>query len=104
MNAIKQIKLSKNEFTIFCDDFSLKLNCKTTPDEYIIDISAMNLINATKLAILCSTYCFIKNFKKKICWVVADEQIRRSIGVLRLKNIAKCLIADSNENRMGLAS
>lgn len=104
MNTIKQIKLSKDKLTVFCDDSSLKLNYKTTPDKYIVDISTLNLINATKLAILCSTYCFIKNFKKKICWIVADEQIKRAIGVLRLSNIEQCLVNNSKNKRMELVS
>ena len=91
MNEIKQIRLSKTDFMIDLEDSSLKLNYKNAIDKYIVDISNMNLIKATKVAILCSTYCFIKNFKKKICWIVADEEIKRAISILRLRNIEQIL-------------
>ena len=86
MNNIKQISLSKNDFIVEYDTSSLKLNYIDDKDRYIIDISKMNLLNATKVAILCSTYCFIKDFKKKICWIVKDEETKRAISILRLKN------------------
>ena len=92
MNEIKQIRLSKTDFMIDLEDSSLKLNYKNAIDKYVVDISNMNLIKATKVAILCSTYCFIKNFKKKICWIVADEEIKRAISILRLRNIEQILI------------
>ena len=73
MNTISQIKLSKNDFIVESNNSSLKLEYTMQDDKYIVDISEFNLIKATKLAILCSTYCFIKDFKKKICWIVKDE-------------------------------
>jgi len=94
MNTIKQIRLSKTDFIIDLEDSSLKLNYKNALDKLIVDISNMNLIKATKVAIMCSTYCFIKNFKKKICWVVADEEIKRAISILRLRNIEQILMAE----------
>lgn len=103
MNNIKQIKLSKNNFIVECDNSSLKLDYITQNGKYIIDISAMNLINATKIAILCSTYCFINNFKKKICWLVADEEIKKAINILRLKNI-ESIVQKTNSKRMVIAS
>ena len=95
MNTIKQIRLSKTDFIIDLEDSSLKLNYRNSLDKLIVDISKMNLIKATKIAIMCSTYCFIKNFKKKICWVVADEEIKRAISVLRLRNIEQILPVES---------
>ena len=89
MNNVKDIKLSKNNFIVFSDNSSLKLTYKITDDEYIIDISSFNLIKATKIAILCSTYCFIKDFKKKLCWLVKDEETRRAIS--------QCLIPRATE-------
>ena len=103
MNNIKQIKLSKSNFIVECDNYSLKLDYITQNGKYIIDISAMNLINATKIAILCSTYCFINNFKKKICWLVADEEIKKAINILRLKNI-ESIVQKTNSKRMVIAS
>ena len=87
METIKDIKLSDNKFNVFTDTSSLKLNYQDEPERYIIDISEMNLISATKIAILASTYCFINNFKKKLCWIVKDEEIHRAISILRLRNI-----------------
>ena len=86
MNTISQIKLSKNDFIVESNNSSLKLEYTMQDDKYIVDISEFNLIKATKLAILCSTYCFIKDFKKKICWIVKDEETKRAISILRLKN------------------
>ncbi len=86
MNNIKKIRLSKNDFIIDLEKTSLKLPYKVLQDKYIVDISSYNLISATKYAILCSTYCFIKNFKKKICWLVKDEEIKKAISILRLRN------------------
>lgn len=103
MNTIKQIKMSKDNFIVEYDTSSLKLNYRTQDGKYIIDISNMNLINATKLSILCSTYCFIKNFKKKICWLVADEEIKKAINILRLKNI-ESIAYKTNSKRMVIAS
>ena len=103
MNNIKQIKLSKSNFIVECDNSSLKLDYITQNGKYIIDISTMNLINATKIAILCSTYCFINNFKKKICWLVADEEIKKAINILRLKNI-ESIVQKTNSKRMVIAS
>ncbi|MBR2068443.1 MAG: hypothetical protein IJ877_01650 [Candidatus Gastranaerophilales bacterium] len=87
METIKEIKLSNNKFNVFTDSSSLKLNYQDEPDRYVIDISDMNLLKATRIAILASTYCFINNFKKKLCWVVADDEIRRAISILRLRNV-----------------
>lgn len=92
MNNIKQIRLSKNDFIIDLEEASLKLPYIILEDKYLIDISAFNLINATKYAILCSTYCFINNFKKTLCWIVADEETKRAISILRLKNTEQAVI------------
>ena len=86
METIKDIRLSEDIFSIITDNSSLKLNYTNQPDKYVVDISDMNLINATRIAILTSTYCFINNFKKKLCWVVNDDEIRRAISILRLRN------------------
>lgn len=87
METVKEIKLSEDKFSVYTDTSSLKLDYQDEPDRYVIDISNMNLINATRIAILTSTYCFINNFKKKLCWIVADDEIRRAISILRLRNV-----------------
>ena len=76
MNSIKQITLSQNDFIVEYDNSSLKLNCKNDTKKILIDISHLNLISALKVSITCSTYCFIKNFGKKLCWIVKDEEIK----------------------------
>ena len=86
MDTIKEIKLSENKFIVNTDKSSLKLNYTDENERYVIDISSMNLIKATKIAILASTYCFINNFEKKLCWIVADSEIKHAISILRLKN------------------
>lgn len=103
MNTITQIKLSKDDFIVNYDNASLKLSYKNQADKYFVDISDMNIISATKLAILCSTYCFIKNFKKKICWIVKDEETQRAISILRLRNIEQ-IIKENQKERKVLAS
>lgn len=104
MDNIKEIKLSKNDFIVNYDNASLKFAYETSGDKYIIDITSLNLIKATKLAILTSTYCFIRNFKKKLCWIVADEETRQAISILRLSNIEKCIIRSVSEERMQFIS
>lgn len=100
METVKQIKLSKDDFIIEAQNSSLKLKYVVKNDKYVVDISNMNLITATKVAILCSTYCFLKDFKKKICWIVKDDEISKAISILRLRNVEQMLVS----NRLELAS
>ncbi len=97
MNDIKNINITKSHFIINAGENPLKLNYKSTQDKFIIDISSMNLLKATKVAIMCSTYCFIKDFKKKLCWIVQDDEIRNAISVLRLRNIEQITVEQSKE-------
>ena len=103
MNNIKNIRLSDNNFIIESETSSLKLTYKDEIDKYIIDISSMNLINATKTAIFASTFCFIKNFKKKLCWLVKDEEIKHAISILRLKNVEQ-IVKTTKEEKVALVS
>ena len=102
MENIKKIRLSKRDFIVDFDNSSLKLDYIPECDKYLIDISAMNLINATRVAILTSTYCFINNFKKKLCWLVKDDEIRRAISILRLRN-TEAGIVETAQNKMEYA-
>ena len=104
MNNIKEIKLSNNDFIVNTDTSSLKLRYKNEENRYVIDISHMNIINATKTAIFCSTYCFLNNFSKKLCWVVGDEEIKRAISILRLKNVEQLVKQTPQEERKSLVS
>ena len=87
MENITKIRLSKDDFIVDFENSSLNFKYQKKEDKYYIDISSMNLIGATKIAILASTWCFIKSFKKKLCWLVRDEETRQAISILRLKNI-----------------
>ena len=104
METIKEIRLSEDKFNVFTDTSSLKLNYQDEPERYVIDISNMNLINATRIAILTSTYCFINNFGKKLCWLVADDEIRRAISILRLRNVEGMVKAMKYDTRLEYAS
>lgn len=104
MNNIKNIRVSNDSFIVELEKSSLKFDCKDLNGKYIIDISDMNLINATKTAIFCSTYCFIKNIGKKLCWLVADEEIKRAISVLRLRNVEQLVKETTQEKRVVLVS
>ena len=104
MNTIKDIKLSNGNFIVEMEKSSLNLSYKEHKDKYIIDISAMNLISATKTAIFCSTFYFIKNFQKKLCWLVKDEETKRAISILRLKNVEQIVKKEIQEKRIVFAS
>jgi len=86
MNTIKEIKMSGNNFIVTTDNSSLNLNFKKEGKELFIDISGYNLLDATKIAIMCSTYCFIKGFEEKICWLTKDEETKKAINILKLMN------------------
>lgn len=99
MDNIKQIRLTKENFTVEYENSSLKLAYRQENGKYVIDISELNLIDALRLTILCSTYCFIKDFKKKLCWIVGDEEIKRAISILCLKNIEQKVINRHPESK-----
>ena len=104
MNNIKNIQVINNKFIVDLEKSSLKLNCTEETNSFVIDISHMSLIEATKTAIFCSTYCFIKNFPKNLCWQVADEEIKSAISILRLKNVEQIIKNKTKEGRIALAS
>lgn len=51
------------------------------------DISLLNLIDASKTALLCSTYHFSKYPNGRIFWDLKDEQAVKLIMPLKLKNM-----------------
>ncbi len=104
MNEIREIRLTKTHFIVITDTIPLKLKYKNIQEKLVIDISLMNLIQATKIAIMCSTYCFIKDFKKKLCWIVKDEEIKNAISILRLRNIEQIILDESEKLYTELAS
>lgn len=104
MRTIKEIKLSDGIFHIITDNIPLKLNYKEENKKIIVDINQYNLLDATKIAILCSTFCFIKGFEKKICWLVKDEEIKKAINILKLMNTETQTANEIIEKRILLAS
>lgn len=92
MNTIKNIKSSIDSFVIEYENSSLNLKSYFDCENIYVDISNLNLINSIKTAILTSTYCFLNDFHKNICWLVKDIEIKKSISILCLKN-TKCMVA-----------
>lgn len=97
MNTINSVKLSENKLIVNFDSTSLKLKFKEIGNKYLIDISSYNILEATKIAILTSTYCFLNTIDKKICWLVKDIETYQAIGVLRLRNIEQQIIEATQE-------
>ena len=57
-----------------------------------VDISGLNLIDATKVCILCSTfhyakYCGLDIVGAKIKWIVKDSMTKSQIELLKLDNV-----------------
>lgn len=53
-----------------------------------VDASRMNMIDATKTCILCSTFHFAKYPEGSMLWLVHDKETMFNIRTLRLKNIS----------------
>ena len=51
-----------------------------------IDISGLNMIDATKVCVLASTFHYAKYCGGRIKWFVRDENIKNQIELLRLDN------------------
>lgn len=60
------------------------------------DISLLNLVDASKTALLCSTYHFAKYPDGRISWEVADEQTKQIINTMKLKNM-ELMVKDGND-------
>jgi len=60
---------------------------KNKCDEFEADISLLNLIDASKTALLCSTYHFAKYPEGRIYWDLRDEQTRTLITPMQLRNM-----------------
>jgi hypothetical protein len=56
-------------------------------EELRADISPLNLVDAAKTALTCSTLHFAKYPRGKIFWEVADEQTKQTISAMQLKNM-----------------
>ena len=60
---------------------------KNECSEFEADISLLNLIDASRTSILCSTHHFAKYPEGRIHWILKDEQTRKLIMPMRLKNM-----------------
>ena len=56
-------------------------------NELTINISKLNFIEASRLALLNSTKCYVENPNKKINWIVKDEEIKKIIAPYKLDNM-----------------
>jgi len=63
--------------------FIRRNSCK----EMEADISLLNLVDASKTALLCSAYHFAKYPDGRLKWEVADESTRQIINTMKLKNM-----------------
>jgi len=52
-----------------------------------MDVSHLNIIDASKVTILCSTYHWSKYPKGKISWLISSPEIKELIKPLNLGNI-----------------
>lgn len=52
-----------------------------------MDVSHLNIIEASKVTILCSTYHWAKYPKGKISWKISSEEIKELVSPLNLGNI-----------------
>ena len=65
-----------------------------------LDISRLNLIDASKVVLLCSTFHYTKYQQGKIKFVVANEEIEKIIEPLLLKNTDISLSQPSSSNNI----
>lgn len=63
----------------------------------IIDISKMNLIDASKICILCSTFHFAKYYDGNVTWRVRDIETQHTIRYLKLKNVTTEITAPNDK-------
>ena len=81
---IFSIKVPKSDNMIEKIENFLKNSSK---EKINVDISNLNLIDASRMALLSSARFFAKYPDKKICWSVKDEETKRTISNLMLKNM-----------------
>ncbi len=62
-----------------------------------VDVTTLNLIDSTKVAIMCSTYHFAKYPSGRILWIVNDNETMYCIRHLKLKNVELELRPRKNE-------
>lgn len=87
----------------YIKDFILNNECSTLS----VNISRLNLIDASKISILCSTFHFSKYPDGEITWYVNDRETLQTIKLMKLKNTKfeikqfnnkpKCTVCKSNQ-------
>ncbi len=96
MKILKNKKRTQNEIIEKAENFLRKTNCQKVS----IDISNLNLIDACKVALICSTKFFTKYPNKKISWSVKDEETKRNISNLMLRNMELKIKGQKMEERV----
>ena len=96
MNIFKIKEKTQINIADKIEDFLVK--CPQNRAE--VDISTMNLIDATRIAILCSVNFFTKYPERKICWAVKDEETKKAISRLMLKNMELEIKENTGTNKV----
>lgn len=96
MNIFKIKEKTQSNIADKIEDFLVK-----SPQNHAeIDISMMNLIDAMRTAVLWSVNLFTKYPDKKICWAVKDEETKKAISRLMLKNMELKIKENTTANKV----
>lgn len=85
----------KEDFT-FSEESNNTINLVESIKNYIhehdcpnlsMDISGLNIIDASKVTILCSTYHWAKYPNGQISWKISSEEVKELVNPLNLGNI-----------------
>lgn len=74
---LKEEKLRKKIAVFLC----------SKQNEITLNISKLNFIEASRIALLNSTKCYVENPNKKINWIVKNEVIKNLIQPFKLNNM-----------------
>ncbi len=95
MNILKLKKTNTQKAIDEIEDYLFN----TKEKDASVDISDLNLIDASRCAILCSTKLFAQYPNKKIFWSIRDEQTKKMISNLRLQNMELEIKENTLKNR-----
>lgn len=76
-STLKEDKLTKKIAVFLC----------SKQNEITLNISKLNFIEASRIALLNSTKCYVENPNKKINWIVKNEVIKNLIQPFKLNNM-----------------
>lgn len=83
----KEFEISKNIDPVNMVE-SIKSYINNNDCPYLsMDISNLNIIDASKVTVLCSTHHWAKYPEGKISWKIASKEIRELVSPLSLGNI-----------------